>query len=146
MKCLKLAFPTITYVSSSKPTFSTIYTPFPVAASPQQLSSLICSVTMAKSLCCLLLCFLILFNYCSARQQKSRQQNECSISRLTAQKPSNRIQSEAGVTEVFDHNNEQFQCAGVAVVRYTIEPNGLLLPSYVNAPQLLYFVQGKALN
>ena len=100
---------------------------------------------MAKRLC-LLLCFLVLFQCCMGRQQTSRQQKECRISRLNAQRPSNRIQSEAGVTEVFDHNNEQFQCAGVAVVRYTIEPRGLLLPSYVNAPQLMYFVQGKALN
>ncbi|KAL6340285.1 hypothetical protein AAG906_040722 [Vitis piasezkii] len=102
---------------------------------------------MGKSLC-LSLCFLVLFHgcICIAQQQQERQQNKCRISRLSAQEPSNRIQSEAGVTEIYDHNNQQLQCAGVAVVRYIIKPRGLLLPSYLNAPQLMYFIQGRGLQ
>ncbi|XP_034690585.1 11S globulin seed storage protein Jug r 4-like [Vitis riparia] len=102
---------------------------------------------MGKSLC-LSLCFLVLFHgcICIAQQQQERQQNKCKISRLSAQEPSNRIQSEAGVTEIYDHNNQQLQCAGVAVVRYIIKPRGLLLPSYLNAPQLMYFIQGRGLQ
>ncbi|RVX19084.1 hypothetical protein CK203_008817 [Vitis vinifera] len=52
---------------------------------------------MGKSLC-LSLCFLVLFHgcICIAQQQQERQQNKCRISRLSAQEPSNRIQSEAG--------------------------------------------------
>ncbi|KAJ9696929.1 hypothetical protein PVL29_008925 [Vitis rotundifolia] len=102
---------------------------------------------MGKSLC-LSLCFLVLFHgcICIAQQQQEKQQNKCRISRLSAQEPSNRIQSEAGVTEIYDHNNQQLQCAGVAVVRYIIKPRGLLLPSYLNAPQLMYFIQGRGLQ
>ncbi|KAA8543372.1 hypothetical protein F0562_021133 [Nyssa sinensis] len=66
----------------------------------------------------------------------------CQIQRLNALEPTGRSQAEAGVTEFWDENNEQLECAGVAVVRHTIQPRGLLLPSYTNAPVLAYIVQG----
>ncbi|CAK7346396.1 unnamed protein product [Dovyalis caffra] len=73
-------------------------------------------------------------------------QSQCQLDRLNALKPDNRIKSEAGVTESWDPNHDQFQCAGVAILRRTIEPNGLLLPSYSNAPQLIYIVQGRGMT
>ena len=134
-------------MSNPKPTSSIIYISLHYPVHNTLLGSLISGSSMGKSLC-LSLCFLVLFHgcICIAQQQQERQQNKCRISRLSAQEPSNRIQSEAGVTEIYDHNNQQLQCAGVAVVRYIIKPRGLLLPSYLNAPQLMYFIQGEALN
>nr|A0A1L6K371.1 RecName: Full=11S globulin; AltName: Full=11S legumin; AltName: Allergen=Jug n 4; Contains: RecName: Full=11S globulin acidic chain; Contains: RecName: Full=11S globulin basic chain; Flags: Precursor [Juglans nigra]APR62629.1 legumin [Juglans nigra] len=94
------------------------------------------------------LCLVALVNGCLA-QSGGRQQprfGECKLKRLVALEPSNRIEAEAGVIESWDPNNQQFQCAGVAVVRRTIEPNGLLLPQYSNAPQLLYIVKGRGIT
>ncbi|CAI0432378.1 unnamed protein product [Linum tenue] len=103
--------------------------------------------TMAKSstfLLCLSLClFAILSHTCEGRQQWQQQGNECQLDRINAIEPDNRIQSEAGTIETWNPSREQFQCAGVAIVRRTIEPNGLLLPSYSNTPQLVYIVQGR---
>ncbi|KAF8370193.1 hypothetical protein HHK36_031770 [Tetracentron sinense] len=80
------------------------------------------------------------------QQQKPRPfrgQSECRIESLSALEPSRRIESEAGVTEFWDENNEQLDCAGVAAIRYVIQPRGLLLPSFHNAPRLSYIVQGR---
>ncbi|KAF8388232.1 hypothetical protein HHK36_026898 [Tetracentron sinense] len=49
------------------------------------------------------------------QQQKPRPfrgQSECRIESLSALEPSRRIESEAGVTEFWDENNEQLDCAG----------------------------------
>lgn len=95
------------------------------------------------------LCLVALVNGCLAQSTGGRQQprlGECKLKRLVALEPSNRIEAEAGVIESWDPNNQQFQCAGVAVVRRTIEPNGLLLPQYSNAPQLVYIVKGEFRN
>ncbi|KAI3469777.1 hypothetical protein Pfo_026440 [Paulownia fortunei] len=74
------------------------------------------------------------------KQQKHRlrARTDCRVERLTAQEPSIRYESEAGRTEFWDRNNKQFECAGVAAVKDIIQPRGLLLPHYNNAPQLLY--------
>ncbi|KAF8370144.1 hypothetical protein HHK36_031839 [Tetracentron sinense] len=80
------------------------------------------------------------------QQQKPRPfrgQSECRIESLSALEPSRLIESEAGVTEFWDENNEQLDCTGVAAVRYVIQPRGLLLPSFHNAPRLSYIVQGR---
>ncbi|KAJ6736244.1 12S SEED STORAGE PROTEIN CRC [Salix viminalis] len=89
--------------------------------------------------------FLVLFHGSSGltADRSRNHQGQCQLDRLDALKPDNRVRSEAGLTESWDPNHDQFQCAGVAVVRRTIEPNGLLLPSYSNAPQLVYIVQGR---
>lgn len=80
----------------------------------------------------------------ASRQQGHRLQakTECRINRLTSQQPSQRLQSEAGEVQLFDKNSPEFVCAGVEVVRIVIRPRGLLLPGYVNAPQLVYVEQG----
>ncbi|XP_040364510.1 prunin 1 Pru du 6 [Rosa chinensis] len=90
------------------------------------------------------LCLLVLFHSCLAARQQSQssQQNECQLDQLQAREPDNRIETEAGRIESWDYNRDDFQCAGVAVQRITIERNGLHLPSYTHAPQLIYIVQG----
>jgi hypothetical protein len=107
-----------------------------------------------SSLLSLSLCFFVLFHGCLAqieqetqrqRQQQQRFRTECHIDNLNAQEPTQRFESEAGVTEYWDQNDQQFQCAGVALVRHFIQRRGLLLPSFSNAPQLIYVVQGKHL-
>ncbi|KAL8048192.1 hypothetical protein ABFX02_07G049000 [Erythranthe guttata] len=77
------------------------------------------------------------------QQHRLRARTDCRVDRLTAQEPTIRLDSEAGRTEFWDRNNQQFQCAGVSAVRNTIERRGLLLPHYNNAPQLLYVVRGR---
>ncbi|CAL9055253.1 unnamed protein product [Musa banksii] len=72
--------------------------------------------------------------------------SRCRIERLSALEPTMRVPSEAGFTEYVDQNHEQFRCAGVAVHRRTILPRGLLLPSYSNAPSLVYVVQGSIIT
>ncbi|KAK4803749.1 hypothetical protein SAY86_003566 [Trapa natans] len=80
------------------------------------------------------------------RHRGGRELDECQLSRLNSLEPTNRIQCEAGTIESWDPNEDEFRCAGVTVVRHIIEPNGLLLPSYTNAPQLIYIVEGDMLN
>ncbi|KAE7997828.1 hypothetical protein FH972_002429 [Carpinus fangiana] len=92
------------------------------------------------------LCLLFLFNGCLAQtRQQGRQFGQCQLDKLDALEPTNRIDAEAGSIEAWDPNDQQFRCAGVAVVRRTIEPRGLLLPHYHNAPQLVYIVRGRGL-
>ncbi|XP_023897463.1 LOW QUALITY PROTEIN: 11S globulin seed storage protein Jug r 4 [Quercus suber] len=97
-------------------------------------------IFLYTSLCLLL----VLFNGCLATQTSRQQQqfNQCQLDRLDALKPNHRIEAEAGVIESWDPSDQQFQCVGVAVVRRTIEPNGLLLPQYASAPQLIYIQSG----
>ncbi|KAF9609293.1 hypothetical protein IFM89_022736 [Coptis chinensis] len=87
-------------------------------------------------------CFLILFHAQATQQSQRETQSQCRIQNIDALEPTRRIQSEAGVTEHWDENNEQLECAGVAVTRHTIQPRGLLLPHFNNAPKLSYILQG----
>ena len=66
----------------------------------------------------------------------------CSFDRLQALQPLRQVRSQAGITEYFDEQNEQLRCTGVSVIRRVIEPQGLLLPQYHNAPGLVYILQG----
>ncbi|KAK7823928.1 glycinin g2 [Quercus suber] len=92
------------------------------------------------------LCLLVLFNGCLAQRSWHQQQfYQCQLDKLNALEPNNRIEAEASVIQSWDPNDQQFQCVGVAVVRRTIEPNGLLLPHYTNAPQLIYIQRGYGL-
>ncbi|KAL6214543.1 hypothetical protein ACLB2K_013975 [Fragaria x ananassa] len=99
---------------------------------------------MARSLA-LSLCLLVLFHGCVAYRQQSPsiQQNECMLNQIQAREPDNLIETEAGRIESWDYNQDDFQCAGVAVQRITVERNGLHLPFYTNTPRLLYVVQGR---
>ncbi|XP_022995606.1 11S globulin subunit beta-like [Cucurbita maxima] len=99
------------------------------------------------------LCFLFLFNACLATHQDAnshrrfsegqRRYRQCRLDRLDALEPSHRIEAEGGVIEIWDPNHEMFECAGVAIQRYIIDPNGLLLPQYTNAPRLIYIERGR---
>lgn len=70
-------------------------------------------------------------------------QRACRFEQLSALEPSRRVQSEAGVTEYYQENNEQLRCAGLSVLRRIIEPRGLRLPVYSNTPSLVYITQGQ---
>lgn len=70
------------------------------------------------------------------------QRGECDITRINAQRPSSSIRSQGGFSEYWDHNSEEFQCAGVSLHRHTIRSRGLMLPAYHNAPLLAYVLQG----
>ncbi|KAK1290289.1 hypothetical protein QJS10_CPB18g02067 [Acorus calamus] len=89
-----------------------------------------------------LFAFVLVVDITSAYQQGSRRASQdphqCRIQRLTASRPSRKIQSEGGVTELWDENEEQFQCAGVAAMRNVIQPNSLSLPNYSPSPRLVY--------
>ncbi|KAF7804636.1 legumin A [Senna tora] len=88
------------------------------------------------------LCFLLLSSWCLGSQQEF-EENEClQMDRLEALEPDHRINSEAGTIETWNPNNTQLKCGGVALSRCTMQPNGLRLPSYSNAPQLIYIVSG----
>nr|AAS67036.1 11S seed storage globulin [Chenopodium quinoa] len=90
---------------------------------------------------------LVLLNGCMGQgRMREMQGNECQIDRLTALEPTNRIQAEGGLTEVWDTQDQQFQCSGVSVIRRTIEPNGLLLPSFTSGPELIYIEQGNGIS
>ncbi|XP_047958387.1 11S globulin-like [Salvia hispanica] len=75
----------------------------------------------------------------------SWQQGECDITRINAMEPSFRLQSEGGVSEFWDHNANDFQCAGISLHRHTIHTRGLFLPVYHNAPMLVYVLQGSGI-
>ncbi|KAG8370423.1 hypothetical protein BUALT_Bualt14G0116300 [Buddleja alternifolia] len=77
------------------------------------------------------------------QQHRLRAKTQCRIQQLNAREPSYRSESEAGITEFWDANSEEFECAGVEFVRHVIQPKGLLLPYYTNAPQLIYIIQGE---
>ncbi|KAJ3707245.1 hypothetical protein LUZ61_010950 [Rhynchospora tenuis] len=103
------------------------------------------------------LCLLVLVQDCVAQVgfggqspwQSSRGfgpgQRACRFEQLSAFEPSRRVQSEAGVTEYYEENNEQLRCAGLSALRRVIEPRGLRLPVYSNTPSLVYIIQGRGL-
>ncbi|XP_019709442.1 cocosin 1 [Elaeis guineensis] len=99
------------------------------------------------SLCLLLLCRPSLAQFERSPWQsvrRSGEQSQCGVEKLNALEPIREVRSEAGVTEYYQ-NNAQFECAGVAAFRRTIEPRGLLLPSFSNAPRLVYIIQGRGI-
>lgn len=100
------------------------------------------SATMAKaySSSLSLICFLLFFHGCFAQiervttvprglppqqRQQRPQREECQLERIIVVEPNRRIQSEAGVTDVWDENDDQFQCAGVVPMRHVIQERGL---------------------
>ncbi|KAL6522755.1 hypothetical protein OROHE_016602 [Orobanche hederae] len=80
------------------------------------------------------------------QQHRLRAKTSCSIQQLSARRPSRRNDYEAGSIEFWDFDSEEFECAGVEFVRHTIEPKGLLLPYYINTPQLVYIIQGTGIQ
>ncbi|MCD7472043.1 11s globulin seed storage protein 2 [Datura stramonium] len=79
------------------------------------------------------------------RGTRLTQAQQCRLQRLTGSQPSQRIESEGGFTELWDENEEQFQCAGVAPMRNVIRRNSLSLPNFHPMPRLVYIEQGRGL-
>ncbi|XP_050218011.2 legumin B-like [Mercurialis annua] len=112
-----------------------------------------------SSLLSLSICILVLFHGSVAQieqvtsrgqgesqRQQRWQRDECQLNRINAVEPSRSFNSEAGQTEIWDENDQQFQCVGVVAMRHTIQQKGLLLPQYVNGPKLIYVVQGNGIQ
>ncbi|KAL7198579.1 hypothetical protein ACSBR2_020965 [Camellia fascicularis] len=74
---------------------------------------------------------------------KLTQSQQCRLQQLSSSQPSQRIESEGGITELWNENEDQFQCTGVAPMRNTWSPNALSLPNYHPAPRLVYIEQGE---
>ncbi|XP_004246943.1 11S globulin seed storage protein Jug r 4-like [Solanum lycopersicum] len=98
---------------------------------------------MGASWLCFSLSFLLVLHGTFAQQRYQQQQGQCQLNRLNPMEPTVRIQAEAGVTELWDKNNQQFQCAGVSLIRHVIQSRGMLLPSYLNTPLLAYVERGR---
>ncbi|KAF6987882.1 LOW QUALITY PROTEIN: hypothetical protein CFC21_005477 [Triticum aestivum] len=103
-------------------------------------------VSLSFYFCILLLChgsMAQLFGMSFNPWQSSRQGGfrECTLNRLQASTPLRQVRSQAGLTEYFDEENEQFRCIGVFVIRRVIEPRGYLL-RYHNTHGLVYIIQG----
>ncbi|KAI3861978.1 hypothetical protein MKW98_018261, partial [Papaver atlanticum] len=75
------------------------------------------------------------------QQERLQEARQCRIQQLTASQPNQRIESEGGVTELWNEYEDQFQCAGVAPMRNIIQPNSLSLPNFSPSPRLVYIQQ-----
>lgn len=90
------------------------------------------------------LCFLLFTSACLAtRSEEFDRFNQCQLDSINALEPDHRVESEAGLTETWNPNHPELQCAGVSLIRRTIDPNGLHIPSFSPSPQLIFIVQGK---
>ncbi|KAG6574913.1 hypothetical protein SDJN03_25552, partial [Cucurbita argyrosperma subsp. sororia] len=119
------------------------------------------SVTMARYSLLGLSCLLVFINVCFAQfghfpqefqggeamqQHRFHSPRACRLENLRAQEPVRRAEAEAGSTEVWDQYSEEFQCAGVNMLRHKIRSRGLLLPGFSNAPKLIFVVQGTGIR
>ncbi|XP_045829319.1 legumin B-like [Trifolium pratense] len=100
------------------------------------------TITMSKHFLSLLSFSLLLFTSLANRSEFDRF-NRCQLDNINALEPDHRVESEAGLTETWNPNHPELQCAGVSLIRRTIDPNGLHLPSYSPSPQLIFIIQGK---
>ncbi|CAK8530627.1 unnamed protein product [Lathyrus sativus] len=99
------------------------------------------TITMAKHF--LFSPCLLLFNTaCLAHHSELDRFNQCQLDSINALEPDHRVDSEAGLTETWNPNHPELQCIGVSLIRRTIDPNGLHLPSYSPSPQLIFIIQG----
>ncbi|CAK8571775.1 unnamed protein product [Lathyrus sativus] len=99
---------------------------------------------MSKPFLSLLSLSLLLFaSACLATHSEFDRLNQCQLDNINALEPDHRVESEAGLTETWNPNNPELKCAGVSLIRRTIDPNGLHLPSFSPSPQLIFIIQGK---
>ncbi|CAN1292171.1 11S globulin seed storage protein 2 [Linum perenne] len=79
----------------------------------------------------------------SSRQLEYQfQAQQCNLDRISPVQPSFNLQSEGGVTQLWNQEEEQFICAGVAPFRDIIQPQSLSVPKFFPAPRLVYVQQG----
>ncbi|XP_057816629.2 11S globulin seed storage protein Ana o 2.0101-like [Cryptomeria japonica] len=103
------------------------------------------SLIMAMLLLCTWSCSEMV-NGQQQQQQRRRQQQQqsCRGHHLRAQQPYERIRSEAGTIELSTRqDNDELDCAGVEIIRETIERDGLSVPRFQNTPELVYIVEGE---
>ncbi|XP_047952105.1 11S globulin seed storage protein Ana o 2.0101-like [Salvia hispanica] len=81
----------------------------------------------------------------SQQQHRFRAKTQCQIQQLSAREPTLKFQSEAGFSEYWDTSSAEFECAGIEFVRHQVQPKGLVLPFYTNAPRLTFIVQGSGI-
>ncbi|XP_076910549.1 uncharacterized protein LOC143568233 [Bidens hawaiensis] len=102
-----------------------------------------------------LIFFLVLFDGSLAQQLSCKPKqsprlsgrSDCQFQKITAREPNRQLVSEAGFSEFWDAGDkDELECAGVEVVRHTINPKGLLLPYYPNTPELVYVVRGQGIQ
>ncbi|XP_057965612.1 11S globulin seed storage protein 2-like [Malania oleifera] len=67
------------------------------------------------------------------------------LKELKVSKPSRKIKSEGGLTELFNPNENQFQFVGAVVLKNTLKPKTLSLPNFHPAPRLVYIERGRGL-
>lgn len=93
----------------------------------------------------LALCLSLLVSAAVGERQPLRltKEQQCRFQRLTTAQPSQTIESEGGVTELWDERQDQFQCAGVVAMRNTLRPNALSLPNYHPTPRLVFIERGE---
>ncbi|XP_058770961.1 legumin J-like isoform X3 [Vicia villosa] len=102
------------------------------------------TITMSKPVLSLFSLSLLLFaSACFATRSEFDRLNQCQLDNINALEPDHRVESEAGLTETWNPNHPELRCAGVTLIRRTIDPNGLHLPSFSPSPQLIFIIQGK---
>ena len=89
------------------------------------------------------LSLLLFASACLATRSEFDRLNQCQLDNINALEPDHRVESEAGLTETWNPNNPELKCTGVSLIRRTIDPNGLHLPSFSPSPQLIFIIQGK---
>ncbi|KAL4190305.1 hypothetical protein AMTRI_Chr07g24050 [Amborella trichopoda] len=102
---------------------------------------------ISKSLLVSLLFSLLVcaFSYRGKLQRSLDDARQCRMSKISTSQASRIIRSEGGITELWDEYEDQFQCAGVAAMRNTIQPNSLSLPNFSPAPRVVYIEQGSGI-
>nr|CAA64792.1 legumin [Metasequoia glyptostroboides] len=78
------------------------------------------------------------------QRRQQQQQRSCRGQHLRAQQPYETIRSEAGTIALSTRqDNDELDCAGVEIIRETIERDGLSVPRFHNTPQIVYVVEGE---
>ncbi|KAL4190303.1 hypothetical protein AMTRI_Chr07g24040 [Amborella trichopoda] len=100
-----------------------------------------------KSILTFVLLSLLVCAFADRRQSQGRLSDaqQCRMNRISGIRPTRVIRSEGGITELWDEDRDEFQCAGVATTRNTLNPNSLYLPSFSSAPQIVYIERGRGI-
>ncbi|XP_057517640.1 11S globulin seed storage protein 2-like [Amaranthus tricolor] len=102
-----------------------------------------------KMLVALVLCLIVstTMGQSSYRPKRSCSDDamQCRINRLTSSEPSDRIECEGGLIELWDENEDQYLCSGVHAMRVTVQPNSLTLPNFFPFPRLVYIERGEGI-
>ncbi|CAA7398871.1 unnamed protein product [Spirodela intermedia] len=78
-------------------------------------------------------------------EQRRSDARECRMQHISTTRPCCSFKSEGGVVELWDENEDQFQCAGVSAMRATIQSESMTLPNYSPSPRLVYIQKGQGL-